>query len=80
MLRELLKIVQEGGSFYTPVELAQRLDVSAGLVIQMLADLERMGHLTNTTEQPGGCTNCPLVRRCSTKTCTPLSGREKVVL
>jgi len=70
MLREMLEIVREGREGYTPAELARRPDTSEGLVLQMLDDLERMGHLTRADRAAGGgCASCPLSGVCSAKTC-----------
>jgi len=69
MLRALLGIIREGRG-YTPAELARQLDTSEGLVLQMLDDLERMGHLTHADRAAGGaCASCPLSGVCSAKTC-----------
>jgi len=66
-------MLAEGG-VHTPVELAKRLDVSEGLVEQMLADLSRLGYLRSVSSptcqaSPGAdfepCADCPLSSACS---------------
>ncbi len=69
MLRELLRIL-EGGEGYTHAELALRLDVSEGLVSQMLDDLKRMGRLRLADGPSGGaCASCPFKGMCFSRTC-----------
>ena len=68
MLKKLLRLIAEGGT-RTRAELARELEVSEGLVKQMLEDLTRMGYL-----QPiaGGCdaccAACPLAKTCAVGT------------
>jgi hypothetical protein len=58
-------MLNEGG-VYTPADLERRLDVSRGLLGQMLADLERMGYLKQIpTNCPSHCADCPLDDRCA---------------
>lgn len=66
-------MLREGG-VHTPVELANRLDVSDRLVEQMLADLSRMGYLRSISSgtcqtvpngAPESCGDCPLSGTCA---------------
>jgi hypothetical protein len=45
MLKDLLNVLGEG-KLYSISELAKRLDVSEGLLMQMMEDLSRRGYLT----------------------------------
>lgn len=63
LLQELLKIVSEE-NLATQATLAQRLNVSQGLVELMLADLERAGYLRVVTGDCGGCAGCGLRQAC----------------
>ncbi len=62
------------GGVHTPAELANRLDVSEGLVEHMLADLSRMGYLRSVSSgtcqtlasgAPEPCGDCPLSGTCA---------------
>jgi len=66
-------MLREGG-VHTPVELANRLDVSEKLVENMLADLSRMGYLRSVSsgtcqtlppDSSGPCGDCPLSGTCA---------------
>jgi DNA-binding IscR family transcriptional regulator len=67
MLMRLLQLVAEG-SVHSYATLAGRLDVSTGLLEQMLQDLARMGYVAPVggacdTSQ---CHHCPLGGGCAT--------------
>lgn len=71
MLEQLLKQLQEGGT-YRVSSLARQLDVSEALVMQMLADLARLGYLRPVeADCQAQCSGCA-----EKAVCTPLrSGR-----
>jgi len=72
MLRKLLRLVSQGGT-HTRAELARELEVSEGLVEQMLEDLKRMGYLTPVEGSCiSQCAACPLARYCAVGTPTRL--------
>lgn len=65
MLLAILKAMTQG-TIHSQAELARRLKVSEGLLVQMLEDLTRMGYL----RQIGGgcdsrCAACPLAKTCA---------------
>jgi hypothetical protein len=69
MLMRLLSLVAEGG-VHSYATLAGQLDVSTGLLAQMLQDLARMGYIAPVggacdTSQ---CHHCPLGGSCATDT------------
>jgi DeoR/GlpR family transcriptional regulator of sugar metabolism len=73
VLFQLLDMLAEGG-VHTPVELANRLDVTEKLVERMLVDLSRMGYLrsvsggacdASTNSAPEPCSDCPLSSACA---------------
>ena len=69
MLMRLLQLVAEGG-VHSYTTIAGQLDVSTGLLEQMLRDLARMGYVAPVggacdTSQ---CHHCPLGGSCATDT------------
>ncbi len=65
MLQKLLERVATGG-VHSYAELCRELDVSEGLLEQMLMDLERMGYLKRVgTSCEGHCAGCPLSGTCA---------------
>lgn len=65
MLLETLRLIA-GGEIADLTDLADRLEVSPGLAVQMLEDLRQRGYLR--LDQPGctgGCEGCPLAATCS---------------
>jgi len=67
MLDHLLRIMAQGGvNDYG--DLACKLNVSAGLLDQMLEDLSRMGYLRALGEDCGEtCEGCPLAAQCKVR-------------
>ncbi|MEW5873401.1 MAG: FeoC-like transcriptional regulator [Chloroflexota bacterium] len=63
MLKRLLELLQEGGTF-SLAELAAELEVSEALLKQMLDDLVRMGYLETV-----GHENAPQCQACPVKGC-----------
>jgi hypothetical protein len=63
LLPELLKLVTEE-NLATPAKLAQRLNISVGLVELMLADLERAGYLRTVTSTCSSCAGCGPQQTC----------------
>ena len=58
MLEQLLRQIQQGGTYSVSV-LARQLDVSEALVMQMLADLARMGYLRRVeADCQAQCSGC----------------------
>jgi len=69
MLTQLLETLA-GGKVYNPVQLARELDVTQGMIAQMLEDLERRGyveHLRMGCEE-GKCKGCAYSKNCSPTT------------
>ena len=73
MLERLLELLATGG-VHTPGELAARLEVTDGLIDQMLADLSRMGYLRQFGDRAcppspsaptGVCGGCSLASACA---------------
>ena len=63
--RELLDLVAKE-NLITPALLAQRLNISPGLVELMLAELERAGFLQTVTGDCGSCIRCGPQPACQT--------------
>jgi ribosomal protein S25 len=57
LLQELLNVVSDENQV-TPAILAQRLNVSQGLIELMLADLERTGYLQAVASDCNSCAGC----------------------
>jgi len=73
MLTQLLSMLADGKA-YNSVQLARALDVTQGMIAQMLEDLERRGyvqHLRLGCEE-GKCKGCAYSKSCSPT--TALSG------
>jgi len=73
MLTQLLRMLADGKA-YNSVQLARALDVTQGMIAQMLEDLERRGyvqHLRLGCEE-GKCKGCAYSKSCSPT--TALSG------
>lgn len=73
MLTKLLSMLADGKA-YNSVQLARALDVTQGMIAQMLEDLERRGyvqHLRLGCEE-GKCKGCAYSKSCSPT--TALSG------
>ena len=68
MLRELVKTIAAGKA-HSPTELARQLDVSEGLVEQMMDELEHKGYLEQllSASCAGGCSACAIGKTCSTQ-------------
>ena len=65
MLHKLIRAIAEGQA-RSLGDLAKQLDVSVGLVEQMLEDLSRQGFLRLTSmECASGCGGCPSASACS---------------
>ena len=65
MLQRLLELVAEGG-VRTRAELARELEVSEGLLGQMIEDLARWGYLRPVAgDCQGQCTDCSLSGTCA---------------
>ncbi len=65
MLEKLLNEIENGGTLQ-PAALADRLNITIGLVEMMLEDLERRGKLVQVaTECSEPCGGCPLVGECA---------------
>jgi len=77
MLQKLLTEIRQGGTL-RPAALAERLDVSVGLVEAMLSDLERMGILVQVEAacNSQACGGCPLSSGCT----QPTSARKTWML
>jgi len=63
MLQELLKLIAQGDA-HSQRHLARRLEVSEGLVKQMLEYLTRIGHLEHIAGYTEECAACPLAKMC----------------
>ena len=65
MLQKLIKAIAEGQA-RSLGDLANQLDVSVGLVEQMLEDLTRQGYLRLASmECASGCAGCPSASACN---------------
>ncbi|MFP4393871.1 MAG: winged helix-turn-helix transcriptional regulator [Anaerolineales bacterium] len=74
MLKQILREIADGYG-RSKSSLARRLDISEGLLSQMMNDLARRGYLaplapesmgtTGTTEKAGACQGCKLSAACS---------------
>ena len=65
MLQRLLDLVAEGG-LRSYAHLARELEVSQGLVGQMIEHLARMGYLRPVAgDCQGQCTGCSLAKTCA---------------
>lgn len=65
MLRQVLRIVAQGG-IHTRGELAHRLDVSEGLLQQMIDELVRIGYLKPVAgDCHHRCAGCPFATQCA---------------
>ena len=65
MLEQLLRQIQQGGTYSLSV-LARQLDVSEALVMQMLADLARMGYLRPVeADCQAQCSGCADLAACA---------------
>ncbi len=78
MLKALVQELAQGGGA-SRAELARRLDVSEGLVSQLLEDLTRRGYLAPLAPPSacGGCNGCGLRKAgagCGTAASPPLTG------
>ena len=66
MLERLLSLVGQGG-VHSYTDLARQLEVTVGLVEQMLEDLARMGYLRPVSDGcESHCANCPTASSCET--------------
>jgi hypothetical protein len=66
MLERLLDEIRKGGTLQ-PARLAQRLNISVGMVEMMLEDLERRGLLAQIDPNCGpSCGGCSLSDQCTT--------------
>lgn len=65
MLERLLELVKQGG-VHSYADLARQLDVSEGLLEQMLEDLARMGYLRRVADGcEARCADCSLAETCA---------------
>lgn len=65
MIEELLKLLASGKT-YTLTTLAEMLDISEGLLEQMLTDLERAGYVAAADMGCAGhCAGCPSAGLCA---------------
>ncbi|MGQ9586219.1 MAG: FeoC-like transcriptional regulator [Anaerolineae bacterium] len=65
MLQDALRLMAEGG-VRSLAELAERLEVSQDLALQMLEDLKRGGYLkADLMGCTGACEGCPAAHTCS---------------
>jgi hypothetical protein len=65
MLEALIAEIRKGGTLQ-PAALAARLNVSVGLLMVMLEDLERKGLLTSLSSDCGpSCGGCPVSGVCA---------------
>ena len=67
MLKELLKTLAEGQAL-NAVQVARQLDVTQGLVVQMLEDLEQRGYVEHLQLgcDAGKCSGCAQAASCQT--------------
>jgi len=65
MLDKLLQIIASAG-MHNFTQLAQRLDVSEGLLESMVDELVRMGYLKSLSVKCGAdCKGCPIASACA---------------
>ena len=65
LLRRLIRILSEGGTYTYPV-LARRLGIGEALLESMLQDLARMGYLRAVSGVcDARCASCPLAPACA---------------
>ena len=69
MLMQLLRVIAEG-NVYSYATIASQLDVSTGLLEQMLHGLARMGYIApiGGACDTSQCRHCPLSGKCTTDT------------
>lgn len=76
MLKKVLKELAAGNG-YSLANLAQRLDVSEGLLIQMMEDLAGRGYLAPLGRaEGGGCASCAGCAAAKSNSCCPPSASK----
>ncbi|MBN1877228.1 MAG: winged helix-turn-helix domain-containing protein [Anaerolineae bacterium] len=80
----LKRVLQElsTGNVRSQADLAQRLGISEGLLMQMMEELMHKGYLMPVMPTPacGGCSGCGVGKTCPTKTLDKLPASRKWIL